>query len=481
MEKLEKGKNSVNRLAYLIVGIVCSFASVHACGGNAQTDSTSGNTNWLKLCDTQADCGEDLSCLCNTCQAVCTQNSDCDVAGSGARCAAPSVETQCSEVTSQIHWCVKSCEMGSDCNRDDLTCRGETCVALASLDFDSGAADAANAGPIGNPPDGSPPVQQWWIAGVPAATVLDDGRFNGQDDRYGAFAAPPCPPRAEQMTFTLGEETYALDLTQVDPYRPWVLTKDCDGFATWDIRACDATREDCVHVSHQITAEGDLLLTANAEVGDEDAWVTVLDSGDLGESYWCQENGFWRAWVDFSFTKEAIQYDGQAQPGLAAPLTVTMQAYVDGQVCFRLDTPFPLRHCSEDASVEVDWTCAAPALTCDGDLTGQSCGAFCNDYDTARVELASSCATTAGNSIVQRQTRGYDVLQINGAAGALSRAFYDEESGALIGIWSRSDTGEEQCSGSVPADFLQGFPVEDEFDGCVEAAAAAEQDAGDAG
>jgi hypothetical protein len=155
-----------------------------------------------------------------------------------------------------------------------------------------------------------------------------------------------------------------------------------------------------------------------------------------------------------------------------------MQAYAYGQVCFSSDTPFPLRHCSQNPSIEVGWTCAATATTCDGELTGQSCGAFCNDYDTARVELASSCATTGGNSIVQRQTGGYDVLQINGAAGALSRAFYDEESGALIGIWSRSDTGEEQCSGAVPADLLQGFPVEDEVDECVTAAVSAAQDAG---
>jgi hypothetical protein len=52
-------------------------AVVAACGG--QSDSgvgTDTNTNWLKHCEVDADCGE-LACLCNVCTRTCTANAAC--------------------------------------------------------------------------------------------------------------------------------------------------------------------------------------------------------------------------------------------------------------------------------------------------------------------------------------------------------------------------------------------------------------------
>ncbi|HEX2882141.1 MAG TPA: hypothetical protein VHO25_21625, partial [Polyangiaceae bacterium] len=108
-----------NRWALLTCWIVGALASVHACGGTAATDSTSGNTNWLKLCDKQADCGEGLSCLCNTCQEFCTENTDCDLAGPGSRCAVQPSSLACGDASSEgERVCVKGCDVSADCERN---------------------------------------------------------------------------------------------------------------------------------------------------------------------------------------------------------------------------------------------------------------------------------------------------------------------------------------------------------------------------
>jgi hypothetical protein len=136
-----KREQSMNRWIRLAAWLIPAVAFVHACGGNATTDSTSGNTNWLKLCDKQADCGEGLSCLCNTCQETCSENTDCDLAGSGSRCAAPSDEMQCSDAPAGVRLCVKNCDVSLDCERADLTCHDGYCAARTVLD--AGADDAS--------------------------------------------------------------------------------------------------------------------------------------------------------------------------------------------------------------------------------------------------------------------------------------------------------------------------------------------------
>jgi hypothetical protein len=50
-----------------------------ACGATTRTqESDSGNTNWLKSCDTDQECG-DLSCTCGKCRTACAGASDCSL------------------------------------------------------------------------------------------------------------------------------------------------------------------------------------------------------------------------------------------------------------------------------------------------------------------------------------------------------------------------------------------------------------------
>jgi hypothetical protein len=146
---------TMNRWTRLAAWLIPAVAFVHACGGDAQTDSTSGNTNWLKLCDKQADCGEGLSCLCNTCQVLCTRNADCDLAGLGSRCAVQPSSLACGDASSEgERVCVKGCDVDADCERNDLICLDEVCVPRTASSTPDAFLDATTSD--GSSPDAAP-------------------------------------------------------------------------------------------------------------------------------------------------------------------------------------------------------------------------------------------------------------------------------------------------------------------------------------
>ncbi len=60
---------------------------VGACN-DPSAPSVGSNTNWLKACDTNEQCGQATACHCGTCTAQCSSDADC-AALAGARCAAP--------------------------------------------------------------------------------------------------------------------------------------------------------------------------------------------------------------------------------------------------------------------------------------------------------------------------------------------------------------------------------------------------------
>lgn len=162
----------MKRWTRLAIWLIPALAFVHACGGNAATDSTSGNTNWLKLCDKQADCGEGLSCQCNVCQETCTTSADCTLAAPGSRCAAPSEEMQCESAPAGIRLCVKNCDVSTDCERDGLICVASACVLRTGSDALDAATDVAA--------DGADPGQQNSDA-TPLDSVDPDASFGPGD------------------------------------------------------------------------------------------------------------------------------------------------------------------------------------------------------------------------------------------------------------------------------------------------------------
>jgi hypothetical protein len=66
-----------------VAGVLASIAP--GCGGQSSGGGTDTNTNWLKQCVADADCGG-LSCLCNVCTAPCESDAVCTARGAAALC-----------------------------------------------------------------------------------------------------------------------------------------------------------------------------------------------------------------------------------------------------------------------------------------------------------------------------------------------------------------------------------------------------------
>ncbi len=78
-----------HRLATLALpfALLAAFAPL-ACGETTQSrEDSSGNTNWLKPCNADAECGE-LSCACGLCRDACAGTTDCS-AEPAQSCVAP--------------------------------------------------------------------------------------------------------------------------------------------------------------------------------------------------------------------------------------------------------------------------------------------------------------------------------------------------------------------------------------------------------
>lgn len=146
---------------------------------------------------------------------------------------------------------------------------------------------------------------------------------------YGTDAstslAVQCPEMDEEIVASLDGEQYVLGF---EGHHESEIVEGCNGFTSWDFRSCNASEAICLHVRHSDTSQGEITL-ATLRVVVQDEWVAELDPSDLGETFWCQENGRWKVWIDTTFTKPATQLED----GPTRTLEVTLKTYVDGQVC----------------------------------------------------------------------------------------------------------------------------------------------------
>jgi hypothetical protein len=95
------------------------------------------NTNWLRACDADAECGSELACLCGACTKACKSDSQCGDAAPGAKCVAagdPSVEAICGIRLKEPGVCTAACKRDSDCDSqaDGLRCQAGLCVPVAA-------------------------------------------------------------------------------------------------------------------------------------------------------------------------------------------------------------------------------------------------------------------------------------------------------------------------------------------------------------
>lgn len=104
-------------------------ATALACSGSEGPD-TDSETHWMERCSEDADCGEDLDCLCGLCTTGC--DDECDELT--RKCV--EVGEQCEEVDDSI--CLERCEEDEDCPTDlecvDGVCEPEEGLGISEND-----------------------------------------------------------------------------------------------------------------------------------------------------------------------------------------------------------------------------------------------------------------------------------------------------------------------------------------------------------
>jgi hypothetical protein len=124
---------------------VLALSSASACG-QAVKPLPDKNTNWLKACDADAECGSELACLCGACTKACSARSDCRAAALDAVCVAaadPSVQAACGLQLPAAAICSAPCARDRDCDAsaDGLICRFGLCVTREAPGCDASACE----------------------------------------------------------------------------------------------------------------------------------------------------------------------------------------------------------------------------------------------------------------------------------------------------------------------------------------------------
>jgi hypothetical protein len=130
----------------VLASALLAFASVQGCAQDAASTGNS-NTNWLKGCEADGDCGSGLTCLCGTCTLACETNSECGTLGGSASCASAAAKTAaCSTaMPPSKSLCLQNCSGGGTC------AAGRRCVAGACVPGATAELDASEEGTGGSP------------------------------------------------------------------------------------------------------------------------------------------------------------------------------------------------------------------------------------------------------------------------------------------------------------------------------------------
>ncbi|HKP64222.1 MAG TPA: hypothetical protein VJV78_46115 [Polyangiales bacterium] len=119
-------------MTYPRIALVLSLFGLLACA-KAVEPLPDKNTNWLKACDEDAECGSELACLCGACTKACESDAQCGRTAPGATCLAagdPSIQALCGTQLKAAAVCSAECKHDSDCDpqADGLRCAAGVCV-----------------------------------------------------------------------------------------------------------------------------------------------------------------------------------------------------------------------------------------------------------------------------------------------------------------------------------------------------------------
>jgi len=176
----------VKKLGILLAlsGLLVLFA---ACGKSSSGGGDS-ETNWMKQCQTQSDCGPGTSCFCGMCSKACAATSDCSGLGARANCASPGDVPGCAASAQPAGVCVASCSSSLDCSAG-FECSTSGCTPLTGTGGAPGAGGTPETGTGGTPETGQGGSNCLSLPRGPggASSVLATSPGTGT----------PCPPSLE--------------------------------------------------------------------------------------------------------------------------------------------------------------------------------------------------------------------------------------------------------------------------------------------
>ena len=113
--------------------IVCLLLASACWDSSTRSPQSSGNTNWLKLCASDASCGADTSCVCGVCTRACDASDECG----GASCADPQASDGKNACAAEQRGeragiCLRRCTAASECGTGQV-CAAGSCIASAAL------------------------------------------------------------------------------------------------------------------------------------------------------------------------------------------------------------------------------------------------------------------------------------------------------------------------------------------------------------
>jgi hypothetical protein len=125
-----------------------------ATGCSKSRSATNGNTNWLRECTANAQCGEGVECVCGVCTRACDATSECGGELAGTSCqdtGSAATAARCSGASAGVdHACLAPCQGDDECRaiRDGATCEDGVCALAQSDSSGTGEAGGGASGPI---------------------------------------------------------------------------------------------------------------------------------------------------------------------------------------------------------------------------------------------------------------------------------------------------------------------------------------------
>ena len=126
---------------------LCQYgaALLWAIACHADARSTDGNTSWVAMCKTSADCSGKMTCECGVCTSVCAMNAVCGGQSACAKAGSSAFTTTCGDESTLAGVCLPRCpEEGCGPGR---SCTGGLCTPLPIGDARPDAGSPRDASP----------------------------------------------------------------------------------------------------------------------------------------------------------------------------------------------------------------------------------------------------------------------------------------------------------------------------------------------